>query len=280
MLRSIASRAGGSTLKTFLKGVLSWVRYPGIAVGLHTDIRGLNGDLGQVSLGSGVTILDSTFHGNTTIGRDCYLEGAELRGNNSIGASGYLKRVEMAFQSVLYERVRVFDTMVGSFSYVASESLLFRAAIGRFCSIGPRAILGHGEHPSHLISTHPVFFSTHKQCGVSFAKDPIDFDEMKDIVIGNDVWIGGGAYIKNGVVIGDGAVVGAGAVVTKNVEPYAIVAGVPARVIRYRFSESDIDRIRALEWWNLEPQLLEQGAEILASQDIARLERFVADHRA
>ncbi len=99
------------------------------------------------------------------------------------------------------------------------------------------------------------FYSTRKQCGATFA-DRDYFDEQSDISIGNDVWIGARVFLIEGIHVGDGAIVGAGAVVTKDVPAYAVVGGVPAKIIRYRFTQEQIEYLLELQWWDKEPVAL------------------------
>lgn len=133
-------------------------------------------------------------------------------------------------------------------SYVSSARIS-NAKIGRYCSIGFESIIGLGTHPSTYLSTHPAFYSAAKQSGISFVTES-SYSEYQSIDIGNDVWIGARAIVLGGVSIGDGAIVAAGAVVTKDVPPYAIVGGVPARLLRYRFSEEVIEELLDWKWWN------------------------------
>ena len=128
--------------------------------------------------------------------------------------------------------------------------------IGKFCSVGPGVrIGGMGAHPTNQISTHPIFYSILRQSGKTFTSET-KFDELPNTYIGNDVWIGAGVTIIDGVRIGDGVIIAAGAVVTKDVQDYAIVGGVPAKLIRYRFSLEDVNLLRALKWWDLEDSVL------------------------
>jgi acetyltransferase-like isoleucine patch superfamily enzyme len=134
---------------------------------------------------------------------------------------------------------------IGAYTYVNADSVIESGAIGRFCSIASRASIGPTEHPYEQFSTHPVAFDG-PQWGRPGRMPP---QRKKPPSIGNDVWIGRGAVVMRGVEIGDGAVIGANAVVTHDVPPYAVACGVPARVVRYRFDEPVILRLRESRWW-------------------------------
>ena len=137
---------------------------------------------------------------------------------------------------------------LGDYSYIAKNSQIVHCEIGKFCSIGPNCCCGLGIHPINGISTSPMFYSTAKQNGVTLCSEDKAV-ESKATVIGNDVFIGANVTILDGVTIGDGAVIGAGAVVTKNVSPYAIVGGVPAKLVNYRFDEETIEKLLKKRWW-------------------------------
>lgn len=158
-------------------------------------------------------------------------------------------------------------------------------SIGKFCSIGPGvAIFGGGEHNTQWVSTYPfsVFGATFPQSvntpGHPRTKGPT--------VIGNDVWLGARSLILSGVHVGDGAVVGAGTVVTRSVPPYGIVAGNPARLIRYRFPEEDIKELLAVRWWDFPLDIIRCLLPLLQSPRIdlflraARLCRQELDARS
>lgn len=149
---------------------------------------------------------------------------------------------------------------VGRYTYIGHNSQFSNCTIGRFCSIGPFVLAGLGRHPIDFVSTSPAFYAPHHSgCRISFTKESL-FIEQLPIVIGHDVWIGARAVLLDGVTIGHGAVIGAGAVATKDVEPYAIVGGVPARVIRKRFDEGTISRLLKLSWWDQSDAWLRQYA--------------------
>lgn len=145
---------------------------------------------------------------------------------------------------------------VGAFTYFNGECEVFYAKIGRYCSIAPDVIIGPGEHPIDQLSTHPFAFGG----GGNRFKGVPEYEAIRiqggsmvrhrTTYVGNDVWIGARAYIAQGVTLGDGCIVAAGAVVTRDVEPYAIVGGVPARMIRMRFDECMVKRLLELKWWD------------------------------
>lgn len=161
--------------------------------------------------------------------------------------------------NVIYENVSLSSVEVGDYTYVSNGSNINNASIGKFCSIGPDCKIGLGLHPSHtFVSTHPVFFSTLKQAGVTFS-DRNYYSEFKKVEIGNDVWLGANVIVLDGVRIHDGAIVAAGAVVTKDVLPYAIVGGIPARLIKYRFEKEQVEKLIDSHWWDSPSEYLEEN---------------------
>lgn len=141
---------------------------------------------------------------------------------------------------------------ISDFSYISNNSAISNVAIGKFCSISSNVQIGLGPHPSRVfVSTYPAFYSDKNPgCPITFRDDKIFDDSAPKTVIGDDVWIGANVIIPGGIHIGTGAIVAGGAVVVKDVPPYAVVGGNPARIIRYRFSEEQIKSLLASEWWN------------------------------
>lgn len=150
-----------------------------------------------------------------------------------------------------------------------------RLKIGKFCSIacGAKFLFTSGNHSLRSLSTYtfPIFF---EEWGLD-AKDICSaWDNKGDIVIGNDVWIGYEALILAGVTVGDGAIIGSRAVVTKDVPPYTIVGGVPAKPIRRRFDGAVIERLEKLRWWDWDIETIRRSIPAIQSGDIAALERM------
>ena len=137
---------------------------------------------------------------------------------------------------------------IGTFTYIGSNSHFTFTDVGSYCSVGQEVICGMGTHPINFVSTYPGFYSQINAGSVWFGVSH-DFQEQKQSTIESDVWIGARAIIMGGIKIGVGAIIGAGAVVTKDVPPYAIVGGVPATIIRYRFDDEVIKRLLVSKWW-------------------------------
>lgn len=189
---------------------------------------------------------------NAVIESNCYFSGG-----NRVASNTYLNNVKMGFAS-----------------YVGKNCRLENAIIGKYSCIGQRVILIKGEHPLEFVSMHPVFYSIKKQVGFTFVENQ-KFDEYKyvdknlnNLIIGSDVWIASDVRLIEGITIGDGAAILPGAVVNKDVPPYAVVGGVPAKIIKYRFKEEIIDKLEHVKWWDRDMEWISENKDLFSDIDM------------
>lgn len=188
-----------------------------------------------------VDIRDSSISEDSIVGDLCRIEKSEL---------GLLTQV--------YPNGIMYGSSLGDYSYIQKNGSVWHATIGKYCSISWNASIGGGEHDFHKVTSHSMLYAS----SYGFVDHPLYDRFSKSCVIGNDVWIGAGASILRGVTIGDGAVIGAGAIVTKDVEPYSIVAGVPAKKIGQRCDESLIKEMLEIKWWNWSEEVIKENISL------------------
>lgn len=148
------------------------------------------------------------------------------------------------------------ESVIGDYTYTAGDNSIIYADIGKFCSIASHVRVNPGNHPMGRVTQHHM---TYRRAMYGFGEDDkafFDWRREHRCIIGHDVWIGHAAIVMPGVQIATGAVIGSGAVVTKNIAPYEIAVGVPARPIRKRFSDDVIDRLMAIAWWDWDHETL------------------------
>ena len=199
------------------------------------------------------TTYDVSFGNKTSVSLSCVFEGKNIIGSNT----------------------SLMNSSIGLATYISGNCKLNKIKIGRFCSIGQNIVNDIGRHPSSVfVSTHPCFFSTDKQSGFTFSKKNlfdehlyIDDEKKYYVEIGNDVWIGNNVTLYDGIKIGDGAIIANGAIVTNDVEPYSIVGGIPAKLIRMRFTEEQIISLKKIKWWTKDFNWIKENFSFFSNID-------------
>lgn len=199
-----------------------------------------------------------------------------------IAFSSQVEYSSISKKSRIWSGCKVFHSILGDYSYLGRRSRLIHAHVGKFCSISSDCAIGMGTHSLENISTSSVFTAKRNGVGVSWAQENL-YEEFKPVIIGNDVWIGQRVMIMGGIHVGNGAVVGAGAVVTKDIPPYAIVGGVPAKVIRYRFPDEVIQKLEDGRWWMLTDSVLKDNIKLfqdpLAEGNLEKLVQLTLNNK-
>lgn len=149
----------------------------------------------------------------------------------------------------VFRNMKIFNSCIGDYTYIAGDGVIICAVIGKYCSISSNCYIGLPNHPTGMVSTHPIFFSANPSTGKRIVEKSL-VTEFEQTIIGNDVWIGADVKIKAGVKIGNGVIIGAGAVVTKDIPSYCVAVGIPARAIRRRFDEVLATEIESSKWWD------------------------------
>ena len=185
----------------------------------------------------------------------------------------------ISLKAKVYSHVHIANSTIGAYSYVSRNSRIVYADVGKFCSIAGETKVGMSTHTLDKLSTSPIFTENKNATKHSWVKKSTK-DPFERVTVGNDVWIGVRAMVLGGKTIGNGAVIAAGAIVTKDVPPYAVVVGVPAKIVRYRFSQEVIDRLEASKWWNLPDKILKENIALYQSNeiDINALEKLVNEN--
>ncbi len=194
--------------------------------------------------------------------------GARIRGNSKVGKNVKIGPWSIINNSKLSDYVfiernnMITDSSIGKHTNTGQNTVIKKKKIGAFTSISWNVTIGAGEHDYKRITSHEMLYM--KRHG--FIKEPVYHPNSGGVQIGNDVWIGANATILQNVKVGDGAVIGAGAVVTKDVPDYAIVVGIPAKVIKYRFNKKVIKLLKEIKWWGFPDDVIKKNIDLLSSK--------------
>lgn len=218
----------------------------------------------NLKIQEGAKIYKYAFVKNSCLGKDVKIGDFSRIENSSFGRNVDIQRYALIYNSVM-----------GDYSYVGRNFTCWYAKIGKFCSISWNVGIGGANHDYNKISQHAFLYAS--QFGMLKSGEEPGYNRFEtECEIGNDVWIGCNVVICRGVHIGDGAVVGAGSVVTKDVEPYTIVGGVPAKPIKRRCSKEFADRLIATCWWNLDPLVIRENFssfnEVISEEGVKKIE--------
>lgn len=206
----------------------------------------------------------NNIHDSVLLYRQVEVENSQIDERSIIGDFSRIRNSHLGKYIKIDRNNLLLGVDFGDYSYTGPFDMIFRCKLGRFCSISYGVTIGPPEHDYKKISTHPfVYDEFYNIAPASELLQTTKFD--KELEIGNDVWVGCNATILRGVRVGDGAIIAANALVNKDVPPYAIVAGVPAKVVKYRFSPDIISALLELKWWEWETERIRKNIWLFKS---------------
>ena len=216
-----------------------------------------------------IDILQKYFSRQRSIEKNAILKYRSDNTTCVIKDNVFLYNVKLHMYVTLLENASLQDTTIDSYSYVGQRSILKNVSLGRFCSLGPDLKIGLASHPlGNFVSTYPAFYSpSNEGCAIQMRSDKIFKDEIKKTIIGHDVWLGASVIIPGGIKIATGSVIAAGSVVVKDVEPYSVNGGNPARFIRYRFPQTIIEKLIQSKWWEWPLSMIKENIDRYSNID-------------
>lgn len=206
-------------------------------------------------------IIDSKLRSHSKVYRGCWIVRSIMEEHTFVGDGSKLDNSHLCRFARAGKYNYLYFVKLGRHTYTGQDTIIMHTEVGSFTSISWGVTIGAGEHDYKRITTHSFLYNNYD----NLSEGKVYYNRFdKECKIGNDVWIGANSTILRGVIIGDGAVIGAGSVVTRSVPPYAIVAGNPAKIIKYRFEESIVERLLKIKWWTLEDEVIRANCELFS----------------
>lgn len=217
----------------------------------------------SVTIDAFSNVLDSEISSNSKIYKGCWIVKSFMDENTFVGDGTKLDNSTLKLFSRVGKYNHLHHVELGKHTYTGQDTVIMNTIVGSFTSISWGVTIGASEHDFNRVTSHTFLYNHYDKLN----NGKVYYDKFeKECEIGNDVWIGANCTILRGAKIGDGAVVGANSIVTKSVPPYAIVAGNPAKVIKFRFKEDIIQRLLKLKWWNWQDEVIKEYCDLFAEK--------------
>ncbi len=209
-------------------------------------------------------VKDSYVESDSVLYQNVRVSYSSIGSNCTIGDNTSIVKSEIANSVIVNRNCAIDQSAVGFATYINQNSTIKKSIIGKFCCISWNVTIYSGDNHNPLSPSMYTSYHWKHVFGTSIPNSNV----VKKTTIGNDVWIGNGAIIINGVNVGNGAIIGAGAVVTKDVPPYSVVGGVPAKIIKMRFDDCTIEKLLNIAWWNWPLELIKDNESLLRCEDL------------
>ena len=235
-------------------------------------------------VGNNTVINNTSGPESSKVFNNCRVSNTTLFERSTIGDYSTVRESIIGERSSIQRYCDIWRLKLGRFSCVGRVSTIQATEIGQFCALSWNLRIGGDDHDYNMVSTHPFWHDI--SWGLSNNKEYSEYYHEKEYeepcIIGNDVWIGAGVSICRNVRIGNGCVIGGGAVITKDIEPYSIVVGVPGRVIKKRFDDNTIERLEKIKWWDLREEVIRENLNLfrdkcMDDEVLDKLERLCYD---
>lgn len=215
----------------------------------------------SVNIGVFSHVIDSKIFKNSRIYKDCWIVSSIMHENTFAGDGTKLDNciLNKFSRSGKYNHLYYVD--LGKHTYTGQDTVIMHTKIDSFTSISWGVTIGASEHDFNRLTSHTFLYNSYDKLNGG----KVYYDRFeKNTVVGSDVWIGANSTILRGVTVGDGAVIGANTVVTKEVPPYAIMVGNPAKIIKYRFSQDIVERLLRIKWWDMDDEFINKNCDLFA----------------